>query len=83
MIEWFNQTAPLVKSGEVVPENLTPETALQLMIQYPLLIRRPLVRVGEIYQVGFDRDKIDAWIGLAPAKIFEDLETCPRTQPVS
>ena len=29
--EWFNKTAPLVKSGEVVPENLDPKTALQLV----------------------------------------------------
>ncbi|MGK7937591.1 MAG: ArsC/Spx/MgsR family protein [Xenococcaceae cyanobacterium] len=81
--EWFNRTAPMVKSGEVVPENLDEETALQLMIQYPLLIRRPLIQVGNIYQVGFDRDLIDAWIGLAPAKIVEDLETCPRSQQVN
>ncbi len=77
--EWFNRTAPLVKSGEVVPENLNEKTALELMIKYPLLIRRPLIQVGDIYQVGFDRAKIDAWIGLTPSPVLEDLETCPRT----
>ena len=77
--EWFNRTAPLVKSGEVVPQNLNEETALELMIKYPLLIRRPLIQVGDISQVGFDRAKIDAWIGLTPSTVLEDLETCPRT----
>ena len=76
--EWFNKTAPLIKSGDVVPENLGEATALQLMIQYPLLIRRPLIQVGDIYQVGFEHDKIDAWIGLGAPKIIEDLATCPR-----
>ncbi|MGK7948010.1 MAG: ArsC/Spx/MgsR family protein [Xenococcaceae cyanobacterium] len=77
--EWFNRTAPLVKSGEVVPENLNEKTALELMIKYPLLIRRPLIQVGDISQVGFDRAKIDAWIGLTSSTVLEDLETCPRT----
>lgn len=77
--EWFNRTAPQVKSGEVVPENLDEETALELMIQFPLLIRRPLIQVGDICQTGFDRDKIDAWIGLLPQKTLEDLEICPRS----
>lgn len=78
--EWFNRTAPLVKSGEVVPENLDEETALELMIQYPLLIRRPLMQVEDVCRVGFERAEIDAWIGLAPTTNFQDLETCPRTQ---
>lgn len=76
--EWFNRTAPLVKLGAVVPEQLTPTAALELMIQHPLLIRRPLIQVGEVCHSGFDRSKIDAWIGLAPPTVFEDLETCPR-----
>jgi nitrogenase-associated protein len=81
--EWFNRTAPRIKSGEVVPEQLSSETALALMIQDPLLIRRPLIQVGDEYQSGFDRTKLDAWIGLAPPSLFEDLETCPRTQPMT
>lgn len=80
VVEWFNPTAPLIKSGEVIPENLDQATALQLMIQYPLLIRRPLLQVEEIYQTGFERAKINTWIGLAAAKDAEDLETCPRSQ---
>lgn len=78
--EWFNKTAPLVKSGEVVPENLDPKTALQLMTTNPLLIRRPLIQVGNTCKIGFNREEINAWIGLISLKTVEDLETCPQDQ---
>ncbi|MBG1264695.1 ArsC/Spx/MgsR family protein [Nostoc commune] len=62
--EWFNLSAPKIKSGEVVPEKVDEQTALTLMLKEPLLIRRPLLEVGEQREVGFDVQKIDAWIGL-------------------
>lgn len=93
--EWFNRSAPQVKSGEIVPEQVDAETALALMIKNPLLIRRPLIRVGDRYEVGFDVDQIDGWIGLnaadptqprtsdqasiVQALIHTDLQTCPNT----
>jgi nitrogenase-associated protein len=66
VVEWFNPSAPRIKSGEVVPEKIDAQTALSLMLQDPLLIRRPLIEVGERREVGFDVEKIDAWIGLKP-----------------
>ena len=66
VIEWFNKAAPRIKSGEVNPENVDGETALMMMLRDPLLIRRPLLEVGEQREVGFDVEKIDAWIGLKP-----------------
>ena len=78
--KWFNRTAPRIKSGEVVPENLDETTALELMIADPILIRRPLMQVGDVYSVGFDQEKIDAWIGLKESsQVSEDLESCPRS----
>lgn len=77
---WFNRSAPRIKSGEIVPENLDESTALELMIADPLLIRRPLIQVENVYRAGFDQEKIDAWIGLKqPQIVFEDLESCPRS----
>jgi len=71
--EWFNRSAPRVKSGEVVPEKTDEETALLLMLKDPMLIRRPLLEVGDTSggqslrrEVGFDVEMIDAWIGLKP-----------------
>jgi nitrogenase-associated protein len=73
--QWFNRSAPAVKSGEVVPEELDEPTALALMRDNPLLIRRPLLQVGDERRVGFDAAAIDAWIGLA--RIPEDnIEAC-------
>ncbi len=64
--EWFNRSSPRVKSGEIVPEKIDAETALVQMLRDPLLIRRPLLEVGVRREVGFDVEKIDAWIGLKP-----------------
>lgn len=86
VVEWFNRTAPRVKSGEVVPENIDAETALTLMVSDPLLIRRPLIQVGARREVGFDVELVDAWIGLKPVDeslktvsenlMSQDLQTC-------
>ncbi|MEH2327634.1 ArsC/Spx/MgsR family protein [Nostoc sp.] len=62
--EWFNPSSPKIKSGEIVPEKTDAQTALQLMLKEPLLIRRPLLEIGDRREVGFDVQKIDAWIGL-------------------
>lgn len=77
--EWFNSSAPQIKSGEVIPSQLDEATALGLMIEEPLLIRRPLLEVGKTREVGFERDRIQAWLGLTPQNPKEDLENCPRS----
>ena len=78
--EWFNRSAPRIKSGEVVPEGCTAEQALALMVDDPLLIRRPLMAVGEERRVGFDPQAVEAWIGLgAETTGNSDLEACPRS----
>ncbi len=88
VIEWFNYTAPRIKSGEIIPAELDAEIALNLMIDDPLLIRRPLLQVGDRRNVGFDTDQIAAWIGLEATDTVEqdvrdrliqqDLQTCPN-----
>ncbi|MBW4666437.1 MAG: nitrogenase-associated protein [Cyanomargarita calcarea GSE-NOS-MK-12-04C] len=87
LVEWFNRAAPRVKSGEVIPENIDDaQTALMMMLKDPLLIRRPLIQVGDRREVGFDVEKIDAWIGLkaedesqreiSESLMKEDLQGC-------
>lgn len=84
----FNPTAPAIKSGQVQPDRVEAATALALMVQDPLLIRRPLMQVGDRCEVGFDADTVDRWIGLQAVAgaqekrdrlIQQDLETCPNT----
>lgn len=75
--EWFNPAAPAVKSGEIVPENLGFEAALHLLLENPLLIRRPLMEIGEERLAGFDIAAVDAWIGLKNVELPEgNIEAC-------
>lgn len=75
--DWFNRAAPRVKSGEIVPEQIDTETAVRLMLQEPLLIRRPLIEANGRKEIGFDQDLIHSWLGLTPNG--KDLENCPRS----
>ena len=87
--EWFNRSAPAIKSGDIIPETLDAHTAVHLLVSHPLLIRRPLLQVGDRCEVGFDIATIEAWIGLIPigdrtsqsveALKQQDLQTCPHT----
>jgi nitrogenase-associated protein len=74
--DWINRAAPRVKSGEIVPEQLDATSALSLMLNDPLFIRRPLLEAEGHREIGFDQDKIHAWLGLTPTGT--DLESCPR-----
>jgi nitrogenase-associated protein len=63
---WFNPASPRVKSGEIQPGGVSGPDALAMMIADPVLIRRPLMQVGERCESGFDSDAVDKWIGLQP-----------------
>ena len=76
--DWFNRSAPAIKSGDVVPELLSERDAIEVMVADPLLIRRPLLEVEGRRRVGFDAESIDAWLGLSAGGVGDDLETCPR-----
>jgi nitrogenase-associated protein len=86
--DWFNRSAPKVKSQEVVPEKIDAEAAISQMLRDPLLIRRPLMQIGDRREVGFDMAIIEAWIGLQPIDVSQgseiadfakqDLQTCPH-----
>lgn len=72
--EWFNRAAPKIKSGEIRPELLTPECALELLIAEPILIRRPLMEIEGRFETGFDPELIAGLIKKPEA----DLEQCRR-----
>lgn len=76
--QWFNPAAPRVKSGEVDPAAFDADTALEMMIAEPLLIRRPLMEVEGDFRVGFDPESVKAWIGLNDAKPRGEIEACPK-----
>lgn len=62
--DWFNKTAPRVKSGEVRPDALSASEALAELCADPILIRRPLMMVAGECRAGFDQEAVAAWIGL-------------------
>lgn len=74
---WFNQSAPAVKSGEVDPNMLTAEQAIRCMLADPLLIRRPLIEVGDNKIVGFEQELVNTQFNLGATK-NENLESCPK-----
>lgn len=74
--EWFNRSAPAVKEGRIVPETLTADAALAALLAEPLLIRRPLLQVGDERRVGFDAAAIDAWIGLPGIELPSNIDRC-------
>lgn len=84
---WFNRAAVEVKNGELVPEEFDSATALSLMVNYPLMIRRPLMQTEDGRKlVGFVLEEVDAWVGLGdawPAEVprpdaMATLEGCRR-----
>jgi nitrogenase-associated protein len=77
--EWFNRAAPRVKNGEVLPHAQTVESAINLLLAEPLLIRRPLMQRidNQSRHVGFDTAAVDAWIGLGTEHASPSMEGCP------
>lgn len=76
--DWFNLSAPAIKSGEIDILRCTEEQALALMLAEPLLIRRPLLELGEIRQAGFADGPALAALGIRP-DADEDLQSCPMS----
>ena len=74
--EWFNLSAPRIKSGELAIRELDEAQALSLMLEEPLLVCRPLLELGELRQAGFVPGPVLDALGvtLAPG---EDLQSCP------
>jgi nitrogenase-associated protein len=88
--QWFNLAAPRVKSGEIDPATFHADAALELMLQEPLFIKRPLMEVEGVLRAGFDARAVDEWIGLndsqpksEPCPICHRSEPCPIPQEAS
>lgn len=75
---WFNPAAPRVKSGEIDPASVDAATALAIMLEDPVLIRRPLVEAQGQRCAGFDREPVTSLLS-SPAD--SDIESCSRPGP--
>jgi nitrogenase-associated protein len=74
---WFNPASPRIRSDEIVPGKLDDASAIALMLEDPLLIRRPLVEADGQRCAGFDCALITSLLGDRPG---EDVEACSRPQ---
>jgi arsenate reductase (glutaredoxin) len=85
--ECFNPAAPAIKSGELNPSGFTKEEAIAIMIQEPLLIKRPLMKIGSHYIQGFDTtalrnlirfDAVDGAENVIKSFKMSDMDSCPH-----
>ena len=74
---WFNPASPRIKSGEIDPAAVDASAALAIMLEDPLLIRRPLVEADGECCAGFDREPVTSLLGRA---VGPDAESCSRPQ---
>lgn len=74
---WFNPAAPQVKSGEIDPIETDAAAALALMLDDPLLIRRPLIEANGTRCAGFDREPVLSLLG---GDMRKDLQGCTRPE---
>lgn len=75
---WFNPAAPRIKSGEIDPDSVDAATALAIMLDDPLLIRRPLIEAQGQRCAGFDREPVTSLLGSPADPAAED---CSRPGP--
>lgn len=61
--QWFNPSAPKIKSGETNPALLDEEAALQLLMAEPILIKRPLMVIGGRKLCGFEQERVETLLG--------------------
>jgi len=76
--EWFNQNAPAIKNNDIVIDELNEVQALEMMINDPILIRRPLMRLGDTHKVGFDLDILSELIDISEQYRYLEFEYCSQ-----
>jgi nitrogenase-associated protein len=77
LVDCVNPSAPLIKSGEIMAENIPRATLLQMMCISPVLIRRPLMIFSGKHWVGFNWDQLCLDLKLDSTKpVGNNIETC-------
>ncbi len=59
----INQFAPQIKNNELDLSSISKEELIELMCTTPILIKRPLLEIGDEKIVGFDTKKINSILG--------------------
>ncbi|MDV7210026.1 ArsC/Spx/MgsR family protein [Azotobacter beijerinckii] len=77
-----NTAAPKIKSGEVDVAALSRDELIGKMLAEPLLIKRPLLEVGETRICGFDIPRLNALLGV-DMPVPETINSCLKTDKCS
>ena len=82
---WFNLNAPAFSNGEIEPEQFDEQSAIEAMLKDHILIKRPLMIIGDVKIAGFDEETIDKLIGLnieahpsIPVMLNDIARGCPN-----
>lgn len=82
---WFNKNAPAITSGELDPATFTGETVIDALLSEHILIKRPLLKIGEERLIGFDIDAINTIMEQEKVSspkldnlLSQNLEDCPQ-----
>lgn len=76
----FNPFAPQIKKGELDIDALSKEELIDHMCKEPILIKRPLLEIGEHKLCGFDINKINSLFGIKICKNLK-ISTCQSSDP--
>ncbi len=78
--DMVNKFAPQVKNGEIDIAALSKDELVELMINEPILIKRPLLEIGANKICGFDIEKINQYLN---SDICESIKisTCLSSDP--
>lgn len=76
----INQFAPQIKNNEIDIKKLTKGQLISMMIEQPILIKRPLLEIGNHKICGFDIDKINKLLK-ASISSSNEISTCQSETP--
>lgn len=73
--EMLNPFAPQLKDGTFKLEEYTKESLIEKMLELPILIRRPLLQIGETKLCGFDIAKLNTLLHVKML-VTENINAC-------
>lgn len=77
-----NTASPKIKSGEIDPVALGREALIERMLQEPLLIKRPLIEVGDTKVCGFNIPHLNQLLDVE-MPVPEHINACTSTDKCS
>lgn len=76
----INKFAPQIKNNEINLSTISREELIELMCETPILIKRPLLEVGDAKIVGFDIEQINSLLGTEICDSAK-ISTCQSSDP--